>query len=77
MKKGELIALSHAKAIMKTVIQLTIVHTDKPKLGRTAVCASLINFSILDDWEAITGCHFNRTSVPLPRVDFSHLAGLA
>ena len=34
-------------------------------------------FSILDDWEAITGCHFNRTLVLQPRVDFAHLAGLA
>ena len=33
-------------------------------------------FSILDDWEAITGCQFNRTSAPHPRLDWGHLAGL-
>ena len=32
---------------------------------------------ILADWEAITGCQSNRTSVPQLRLDFNHLAGLA
>ena len=35
-----------------------------------------ISIYILDDWEAITGCQFNRTSVPQPRLDFGYLAGL-
>ena len=48
-----------------------------PNEGETAVCGSLMNFSILGDWEAITGCQFNRTSVPQPRLDLGHLAGLA
>ena len=46
--------------------------------GETAVCGSLmIFFPSLDDWEAITGCQLNRTSVPQPRSDFGHLAGMA
>ena len=47
-----------------------------PNEGKKAVSGSLMNFSILDDWEEITGCHFNRTSVPQPRLDFGHSDGL-
>ena len=47
------------------------------KKGELIALSRAVSFSILDDWEAITGRHFNRTSIPQPRVDFGHLAGLA
>ena len=37
----------------------------------------LITCSILDDWEVISGCQFNRTLVPQPKLACSHMAGLA
>ena len=37
-----------------------------PKEGGTDVCGSFEDFVILDYWEAITGCHFNRISVSQP-----------
>ena len=66
---------------MRAVIQFTIIevyHSDESKWGRNS-CLWFFDefFPSLDDWEANTGCQLNRTSVPQPRSDFGHLAGMA